>query len=59
MADIASPLLTRLGSPTSFEPDLKPAASEGLRLVEAPPPVLRVRDLRLSLPNGQGLQPVL
>ena len=34
MADIATPLLTRLGSPTSFEPDLKPAASEGLRLVE-------------------------
>mgnify|MGYP000258130348 CR=1 FL=1 len=59
MADIATPLLTRLGSPTSFEPDLKPTASEGLRLVETPPPVLQVRDLRVSLPTEQGLRPVL
>ena len=59
MADIATPLLTRLGSPTSFEPDLKPTASEGLRLVETPPPVLQVRDLRVLLPTEQGLRPVL
>ena len=58
MADVASQLLTRPGLLGHREAGVKPSLVEGLRLVEAPPPVLQVRDLRVSLPTEQGLRPV-